>query len=123
MKPAIEVDITDFMKKMEKARFTKQEMADVLGAGAAVIKTTQKLLCPWKTGATRTSIIEHEVKNGLDIGPSTDYAPYIEYGTMNPNYPIQPFVVPSGSGQSKARTLKTMDYAIKATLARKGLLE
>lgn len=122
MKPAIKVDISDFMQKMDKAKFSSQEVHNVLGAGAAVVKTTQKLLVPVDTGATRASIIEHFSENEVDIGPSTEYAPYIEYGTSNPNYPVQPFVVPSATGRSKDQAIKVMQYAIKATIIGKGLI-
>jgi HK97 gp10 family phage protein len=122
MKPSVEIDASEFLKAMEKAEFTNQEVMDILGAGAAVVKTTQKLLVPVDTGATRASIIEHFGENEVDIGPSTEYAPYIEYGTSNPNYPVQPFVVPSATGRSKDQAIRSMQIAIKATLLGKGLL-
>jgi HK97 gp10 family phage protein len=117
MKAAITFDVSEFKDKMDKMKFTSKEVKDVLGAGAAVVKTTQKLLVPVDTGATRASIIERFVGGtSVEIGPSTEYAPYIEYGTSNPNYPIQPFVVPSATGRSKARALRAMAFAINLTI-------
>ena len=119
-------DITDFMNAMEKARFSSQEIVDIAGAGSAVVKTTQKILCPVDTGATRASVIEYWKKGAtfaeIKIGPSTTYAPYIEYGTSNPNYPVQPFIVPSATGKSRSNCLRAILYAIRLTLKGKGLL-
>lgn len=125
MKPAVTVDISDFVEKITKAKFSSQEVQDILGAGGYVIVTTQKLLVPTDTHDTQNSIMIRpgDSANEILIGPSTDYAPYIEYGTSNPNYPIQPFVVPSGTGKGKADALKAIEYAVKATLAGKGLLK
>ena len=126
MKAAATVDISQFKKAMDKAKLTSSEVINILGAGAAVIKTTQKLLCPVDTGATRASVKEYYDEGAkvsyVDIGPSTDYAPYIEYGTSNPNYPIQPFVVPSATGTSGRNAIKAVKDALDATLSKKGLI-
>lgn len=123
MKPAVEVDISQFKKAMGKAKFTPQDVQDVLGAGGYVVVTTQKLLVPTDTHDTQNSIRIHPGDKATEIfiGPETDYAPYIEYGTSNPNYPIQPFVVPSGTGQSKAKALKACANAINIIIKEKGL--
>ena len=99
-------------------------MLNVLGAGAAVVATTQKILCPVDTGATRASITSHYNKgeNEVLVGPSTDYSIYIEYGTTNPNYPIQPFVVPSGTGSSRRSAISAIGRAVFLTLVGKGVV-
>jgi hypothetical protein len=102
---------------------SNNEVADVITAGAAVVMTAQKLTVPVDTGATRLSIRMYQITNNeWEIGPTTEYAPYIEYGTSNPNYPIQPFVVPSATGQNKASVIKACLNAVIATLKGKGLL-
>jgi hypothetical protein len=119
----IEVDLSQFKKAMDKAKFASQEVTDVLTAGAAVVLTAQKLTVAHDTYATRNSIhIEPGDGASLLIGPSTEYAPYIEYGTSNPNYPIQPFIVPSATGQNKAKAIAAVNRAVIATLKGKGLL-
>jgi len=123
---SITVDLKDFNKAIDKAKFSRQEIMDIMGVGAAVVKTTQKLLVPVDTGATRASIKEYfnaDTKvSEVDIGPNTEYAPYIEYGTSNPNYPIQPFVVPSATGKSRDSAINAMLYAVESILREKGLL-
>jgi hypothetical protein len=109
------IDEDEFMEALRKIEITDAELMSVAGAGSAVIKTTQKLLVPVDTGATRASIAEHFEKGdaiaSIEIGPSTEYAPYIEFGTSNPNYPIQPFVVPSVFGRSLTDTVKAIAAA------------
>ena len=118
------VDISQFKSAMDKSKFSVQEVMDILGAGAAVVKTTQKLLVPVDTGATRASIKEYfdagQKVSHVDIGPSTEYAPYIEYGTSNPNYPIKPFIVPSITGMSLTGALNAIRTAIVLTLIGRG---
>jgi len=105
----------EFMEALRNIELTDEELMHVAGAGSAVIKTTQKLLVPVDTGATRASIAEEFTKGdsiaSIEVGPSTEYAPYIEFGTSNPNYPIQPFVVPSAFGESLAQTIKSIAVA------------
>ena len=109
------LDEDEFLEALRKIKITDDELMSVAGAGSAVIKTTQKLLVPVDTGATRTSIAEHFTKGdaiaSVEVGPSTEYAPYIEFGTSNPNYPIQPFVVPSVFGRSLTDTIRAIAVA------------
>lgn len=121
MSAAIHVDISELKQAMDKAQFSKDEVLNILGAGASVVKTTQKLLVPVDTGATRASILDYYGDDYVEIGPSTEYAPYIEYGTSNPNYPIQPFIVPSATGKSLKLAIAAMHMAVYITLQRKGL--
>ena len=111
----IEVDLKEFEKAIENMTFTSSELMHVAGAGSAVIKTVQKLLVPVDTGDTRTSILEDfnpgDTVVEVEIGPRTEYSPYIEFGTSNPNYPIQPFVRPSVFGRNKTKVLKAVSNA------------
>lgn len=60
-------------------------------AAAAVAKTandivaTAQTFVPVDTGATKGSIYPEYADGGLqaDIGPTTHYAPFLEYGTVN----------------------------------------
>ena len=111
----IEVDLKEFEKAIENMKFTSSELMHVAGSGSAVIKTTQKILVPVDTGATRASILEDfnpgDTVVEVEIGPRTEYSPYIEFGTSNPNYPIQPFVRPSVFGRNKMKVLKAVSNA------------
>jgi hypothetical protein len=120
---AIEIDISEFNKAMDKAKFTPKEVMDILVSGGAHVATVQKLIVPTDTHDTQNSIAIRDVSSTeISIGPTTDYAPFIEYGTSNPNYPIQPFVVPSAVGQNKAKVLRIIEHNVKSTLRGKGLL-
>lgn len=122
MKPSIEVDLSKFAKAMKKAGITAQDMQAFGFAGSAVVMATQKMLVPVDTGATWASIAAEPVsvtstRAEYEIGPSTEYAPYIEYGVASkPNYPIQPFVVPSATGDSRNRCIKAVEAAVMAKL-------
>ena len=109
------VDTKMFDKMMNAMKISSTELMHVAGAGSAVMKTTQKLLVPVDTGATRASILEEffpgDKVADIEVGPRTDYSPYIEFGTSNPNYPIQPFVRPSAFGKNKVRVLKAVANA------------
>jgi len=119
----VNVDISQFKKAMDKADLKLQEVTNILTAGAVVIHSAQFRTVAHDTYATRNSIdIQPGRGTSLLIGPHTDYAPYIEYGTSNPNYPIQPFIVPSATGKNRVRTLKAMKHALISTLVSKGLL-
>jgi len=53
--------------------------------------------CPVDTGNLRGSI-NHIIDlddESVTIGTPVDYAPYVEKGTYNPNYPKQPFLGPA----------------------------
>ena len=41
-----------------------------------------------------------------DAAAGIDYAPYVEYGTDNPNYPAQPFVTPSAEAVSLEQNVR-----------------
>ena len=130
-----EVDMDEFLKALENMTFTADDLVNVAGAGAAVIKSTQKLLCPIDLGALRGSIIETfepgDKITEVEIGPKMDYANYVEYGTGEfaedgggrkggwvykgrhgfrftlGNRP-QPFVRPSAHGKHKLNAVKAV---------------
>jgi hypothetical protein len=106
MKPSIDVDASSFNEAMIRARLGADDLLNMAGAGAAVVNSHQKIHVAHDTYATRDSIRSHiqtstRTRVVDDIGPETEYAPYIEYGVASkPNYPIQPFVVPSATGNN-----------------------
>jgi len=101
MKVDIKIDTSDFDKEMQSITLTKRQMLNIANNGAKVQANGQKMRVPVDTAATKTSIIDQpievtETKAVIDTGPSTEYAPVIEYGRRDmPNYPMQPFVRPT----------------------------
>ena len=91
-----------------KKGLTSGEMLSIEKPMALTVINKQRVLVPKKTGATRDSV-QPDIQTATasevvdHIGPSTDYAPSIEFGvTSKPNYPIQPFVRPSVNGNEKS---------------------
>jgi len=133
------MDDKDFQNALKAIALDPSNLLHIEGAGAAVIANNQKMLVPVKSSATKTSIRSHIVSSSAikvvdDIGPETDYAPYIEYGTgeyaeggggrkggwvykgpygfrftlgMKP----QPFVRPSAFGNNKKSALNAISSA------------
>lgn len=62
---------------------------------ALEIEKEAKLRCPVDTGRLRSSIQIYEIGGEILIGSNVKYAPYVEYGTKQPNYPRQPFIRPA----------------------------
>ena len=61
---------------------------------AFTIERTSKEDCPIDTGATRDSITAREEgKLTWTVGPSTEYAPHLEYGTKHMT--ARPFMIPN----------------------------
>lgn len=68
--------------------------------GAMLIEGEAKLLAPVDTGAMRSSIASEPIKNGAQVGPHTDYAAYVEFGTINMN--AQPYMTPAVEAKKDA---------------------
>jgi len=113
----ITVDDSGFVAAIKDVKLTASDMLNIAGAGSAIVKGVQKTLVPVDSGATKLSVNDHyivktDTKIENDIGPETEYAPYIEHGLVTkPNYPIQPFVVPSATGANKSRALNAITKA------------
>lgn len=125
MKMDFQVDASKFEAALKNIDLTADDLLQIEGAGAAVVISNQKIDVPVDTAATRNSIKSHYVTSRRDyieddIGPETDYAPYIEYGVASkPNYPIQPFIVPSATGGKKRDCLNTISAAFGITVIQK----
>jgi HK97 gp10 family phage protein len=92
------IDTTDFDEMMRRARLTESDLLNIEGAGAAVLVNAMRTKVPVDTGATRASVMSHIVSSSNikvedDIGPETNYAPYLEYGTKRMR--AQSFVRPA----------------------------
>ena len=60
------------------------------------IEATAKSLAPKLTGALAASITTDPTKTGAEVGPTVQYAPFVEYGTWKD--PPQPFMGPAAEG-------------------------
>lgn len=73
------------------ARIASRAMAVYPATRAAIAKTAEDIVAtaqtfvPVDTAATKNSIYAEYSDGGLqaDVGPTTEYAPYLEYGTVN----------------------------------------
>jgi hypothetical protein len=149
MNPKIDVDISEFLKAVENVKLTADDMVNFSGAGSAVIKGVQKMLVPVDSAATKLSINDHYTTVSAtevvdEIGPETEYAPYLEYGTgeyaaagdgrkggwvykgrngfvftlgMRP----RPYVLPSATGKNKTNAINAISTAFRAFLESKWI--
>ena len=119
------VDTSEVDAFLRKAVFTATEMLIMEKPAALTIVNAQRARVPVDTAATKTSISsEIQVSTGRlvtdHIGPSTTYAPSIEFGVVSkPNYPIQPFVRTSVMGPGGKLVEKVAGIALKKMVQRK----
>ena len=72
----------------------RQAQRDGLEAGARIVETHSKILCPVDTGFLRNSITVDEVTPvQAIIAPHTDYAEHVEFGTSRME--AQPYMRPA----------------------------
>lgn len=101
MASGFKVNTNGFKAALKAVRLTSNDMLQIEGAGAHVLLNGMRARTPVLSGATRASENSHiveatETRVIDDVGPETNYAPFIEYGVQSkPNYPIQPFVRPT----------------------------
>jgi len=107
-----------------KKGLTVGEMLSVEKPMGLTVVNKQRQDVPVDTGATKNSI-KPDIQNATalqvvdHIGPSTEYAPSIEFGvTSKPNYPIQPFVRPSVNG-NEGNIAKVATAAFKKLIGQK----
>ena len=87
----IEVKLNPRWKEVRRA------LADVTQIAARNVETKAKEKCPYDTGATRDSIeardISRERMIEWTVGPTTFYAPFLEYGTSK--MAARPYLTPA----------------------------
>ena len=116
-------EVTAFFKNI---KLTEQDMLNIEKPTALAIVNNQKQLVPVDTGATRSSIApEIQSSSGTEvidhIGPSTDYAVFVEFGVISkPNYPIQPFVRPSILGSALSKVIKVAEVVFRKVVEQKS---
>lgn len=86
MKTKIVIDDKSMLNVLSKAKLDKQSMLDISGNGSKIIINKQRQDVPVDTAATKLSINDHiteasDTKVVDEVGPETNYGPYLEYGT------------------------------------------
>ncbi len=120
------VDTSEVDALFKKLGLKTRDLLVVEKPGSATVINIQRQLVPVDTGATKLSInAQIQSSSALKvvdhIGPSTLYAPFIEFGVASkPNYPIQPFVRPSGMVAGAKAVIKAMEVAFTAIVKRKS---
>jgi HK97 gp10 family phage protein len=72
----------------------RQAQGDGLEAGARIVETHSKLLCPVDTGFLRNSIqVDSVTPQEAIIAPHTEYAEHVEFGTER--QAAQPYMRPA----------------------------
>jgi HK97 gp10 family phage protein len=85
----IEIKLDPRWKQLES------QFEAVIQIAARNIESRSKQLVPIDTGATMNSIeARPEGKMEWRIGPTTEYAPFLEFGTER--MPARPYMIPSG---------------------------
>lgn len=96
---AFPVDVKVEIRTNPKLLQVKNTVEDLVQIAARNIETRAKRDSPYKTGATRNSIEAREAKElGMGkmawrIGPTTHYAPFLEFGTRYMS--ARPFLIPA----------------------------
>lgn len=89
----ITVDTSQLEKALKAIDFKGIDLLNIEGTGAAVLSNGMKMRVPVDTAATKNSIQSHiesqsDTQIVDEVGPETNYAPYIEYGVKSkPGYP------------------------------------
>jgi len=84
---------------------TADRLKDVLRIAAFQVEKTGKQLVPVDTGATKNSIRpDFDDLNKLEVrvGPSTEYAPFLEFGSHAGRRKARPFMTPALEKQRKS---------------------
>ena len=92
--PAFGADVTVTFQLDPRWRQLEQEFQQVVEIAARHVETKAKDDVPVDTGATKNSInATQEGELAWRVGPTTEYAPFLEYGTR---YMIaRPFLIPA----------------------------
>ena len=98
-------------------RQLESEFEAVIQIAARNIEARSKRLVPIDTGATMNSIeARSEGKMEWRIGPTTEYAPFLEFGTADTSgseiMPARPYMIPSGEHE-RPRVRKAVAELVK----------
>ncbi len=119
------IDISEFTDFVRKAALTGGDMLAIEKPGALTIINTQRMLVPVDEATLKLSI-NTQVRSSSaretisHTGPNTEYAAAVEFGRPDmPNYPMQPYVRPSGMVAGAKQVIKAMEAAFTIVFRRK----
>ena len=96
------------VKLNPKWRQVEEMLEKAIRIAAFTIERTSKQDCPYDTGATRNSITAREAGQlAWTVGPSTHYAPHLEYGTIHMT--ARPFMIPNAEKERPRFTKAVQD--------------
>lgn len=106
----MKVEITYDNGLLEVAQRIESNLSEIIAAGAEVVCSSAKSMCPVDTGTLQSSIGVSTEGNRATVSADADYAAYVEFGTskMAP----QPYLMPALLGNYDA-ILSEMASAIK----------
>jgi len=84
---------------------------------ALLIEGAAKERCPVNTGMLRESITSARIPRGAQVGPHTDYAAYVEYGTRH--MAAQPYMGPAVDAK-RAEVVRLVGEAVRIEVRRKA---
>lgn len=119
------VDTSEVDALFNKMGLSQADMLAIEKPGSLTIINTQRMLVPVDTGNLKLSInTQIQNSSALEVvshtGPNTVYAAAVEFGRPDlPNYPIQPYVRPSGMVAGAKAVIKAIEAAAKILLRRK----
>lgn len=99
---ALPLSVTVDTKGLDKlVKGLEPELVKVVQIAAFNVERRSKDLVPVDTGATKNSIAARFSRGGLEaeIGPTTEYAPFIEFGTTR--MAARPFMTPALEAERK----------------------
>lgn len=104
-------DLKRIQRKLEKAPENIQRGAQTeITRAAYAIEAGAKRRTPVKTGRLRSSIRTDVKKLAADIGTNTEYAPFVEFGTVKQR--AQPFLFPAYE-QERKKFIKNLKQLLK----------
>ena len=96
--PAFGADVTVTFQLDPRWRQLEQEFQQVVEIAARHVEAKAKDDVPVDTGTTKNSIsATQEDELAWRVGPTTEYAPFIEYGTRYMT--ARPFLIPAVEGE------------------------
>ena len=119
-------DTSELSALTKRAKMSKSDMLNIEKPAGLTIVNNQRTLVPKDTAATMLSIHSEVITATANvvtaqIGPTTIYAPAIEFGIPSkPNYPIQPFVRPSIFGAMGKAVVKAAATAFNSIVRKRA---
>ena len=81
---------------IDMSRYTEEQATKMIASATEAIRSQAQQLTPvGETGNLRRSFSTRVRRLEGEVSNSASYAPYVEYGTVSPRRPAQPFLRPA----------------------------